>query len=388
MNTPDTTHVHGPAASADDWWRAFNGAGELPYDSSTRLVYLTLLAHADGPNRGETDKKGRPKRPLENAFPSVDTLAQRTALDRATVQRKLAVLRRDGWIVVTAKGGGRKATTYALAVPRSTDTESDEADDPEGNPRGRIMRPLPSHDAAPALAPCGPTDAVPTHDRRSSRSTAAAPRDEESATGEGGESAAPVRRVQDFPDEPGVIRTEGDAFPDEVLQAVIDAGNAAKGDRWPLLALHDVIAPLHGEHFAEWLIDGPVHFKAGLEPYEASQKLRTLFNTAPKHGVFPENPPAPRNVARLDRTNPEALAVGDRIRESLIDAQAQAPEDEPMPVDEYAADEHDQAQIAAELGRRTAEFERIRAQERDEEDRKRRLFASTPPTAQEPQEAR
>ena len=385
MNTPDATHVHGPAASADDWWRAFNGAGELPYDSATRLVYLMLLAHADGPNRGETDKKGRPKRPLENAFPSVQTLVQRTALSHATVHRRLALLRRDGWIVVTAKGGGRKATTYALAVPRSTDTDDDSDDDP--SPLSR--RPQPSQSETPALSPCDPTDAVPTHDRRNSRSTAAAPRDEESATGEGEGSAAPVRRVQDFPDEPGVIRTEGDAFPDEVLQAVIDAGNAAKGDRWPLLALHDVIAPLHGEHFAEWLIDGPVHFKAGLEPYEASQKLRTLFNTAPKHGVFPENPPAPRNVARIDHTDREQAAERERFRRSIADAQADAPTEADATAEAEAHGYDEQAWVGHDLEARHREMERIRARSADEAARKRRLMGEpAPDTSQEPQEAR
>lgn len=185
-----------------------------------------------------------------------------------------------------------------------------------------------------------------------------------------------------------MIRTEGDAFPEQVLQAVIAAGNAAKGDRWPLLALHDVIAPLHGEHFAEWLIDGPVHFKAGLEPYEASQKLRTLFNTAPKHGVFPENPPAPRNVARIDHTDREQAAERERFRRSIADAQADAPTEADATAEAEAHGYDEQAWVGHDLEARHREMERIRAQDRDEEDRKRRLFASTPPTSQEPQEAR
>lgn len=378
MNTPDSSHVHGPAASSEDWWATFNGTGLLPCDPAARHVFLTLLTFADGPGN---------KRPLENAFPSVTTIAERTALGRATVHRKLALLRKAGWIVVTENGGGTKATTYALAVPRSTSPH--DKGGAQNEAEGSQSETGWSQSETGVVSERDTTDALPAHDRRNSRSTAAAPRDEGSATGEGEGSAAPVRRVQDFPDEPGVIRTEGDAFPDEVLQAVIAAGNAAKDDRWPLLALHDVIAPKHGEHFAEWLIDGPVHFKAGLEPYEASQKLRTLFNTAPKHGVFPENPPAPRNVARIDHTDREQAAERERFRRSIADAQADAPTEADATVEAEAHGYDEQAWVGHDLEARHREMERIRARSADEDARKRRLMEDSAPTpAQEPQEAR
>ena len=373
MNTSDGTATPRNTSTppwTEHYWTVSNAADRASdLGPGSFRVLRALISYADGAQR---------RTAMQNARPGRRLLVEATGLTPSTVFKALADLRERGWIVITDKGGGKKATTYTIQLPPSREApyptsriglsdQSDRGLSDWSDPTEALTEGRPEED--------------PFHRGCAAR--------QESATGEGEGSAAPVRRVQDFPDEPGVIRTEGDAFPDEVLQAVIDAGNAAKDDRWPLLALHDVIAPKHGEHFAEWLIDGPVHFKAGLEPYEASQKLRTLFNTAPKHGVFPENPPAPRNVARIDHTDREQAAERERFRRSIADAQADAPTEADATAEAEAHGYDEQAWVGHDLEARHREMERIRARSADEDARKRRLMEDSAPTpAQEPQEAR
>lgn len=81
-------------------WRS--AVCESALKATTRHVLLTLSLHMN--ERGGS------------CFPSVDTLASETGLNRATVIRQLQVAEANGWLVVS-KSKGRTSNRYVAAIP-------------------------------------------------------------------------------------------------------------------------------------------------------------------------------------------------------------------------------------------------------------------------------
>lgn len=310
------------------------------------------------------------KRPLEGARPGIPNLADETGYSHRTVTRKLKQLVDEGWLVVTKKGGGRKATIYAV-VPR-------ERDDWCSHPKSRgdtAVSPQTRHSCVTSAVTelCPPTSTEPSQDQANPVSPRLRRAAEESAAGEASGSAAAEDEAQepraedDQGDalEPGVTLTEADPIPSEVLDPLIAAGNAGKSVP-ANIALYDAVAPLHGEKFADWLIGPEVSLKAGMSRRDAGAKFRILANTAPKQGVPVFNPPPVRNTRQVDPTHPEVQRIRDQQRRSMAEAAeraaaaetAQPAVIEPDP-EALAAAEHEQRRIAQQ-----AAYDRAQAEAR------------------------
>ena len=77
--------------------------------SSQRMILLVQAKHADA-HEGE----------LTNSYPSEETLAEQTGLNRKTIQRARKSLVELGWLIQThsGRGGSSKwSNAYDLAVP-------------------------------------------------------------------------------------------------------------------------------------------------------------------------------------------------------------------------------------------------------------------------------
>jgi DNA-binding MarR family transcriptional regulator len=84
------------------WQRAIVESGLSP---TQRHVALTLALHMDADGG--------------SAFPSLETQAEETGLDRSTVRRALQILDRLGWLERSPGGGRGRRTNYQARLPQT-----------------------------------------------------------------------------------------------------------------------------------------------------------------------------------------------------------------------------------------------------------------------------
>lgn len=277
-----------PSTTSVEWFETFNAISRTPMNGDTKAVLMAVFSYADGP--------GRPTL-MGNARPGVKRLVEHTGLGRSTVLRKLSELADEGWLQITAKGGGSSATTYRVAVPELARPASGTTPVPEAGP-------LPSRKR-------DTTDSVPTHDQRN-LFTATPSRGGEMST-EG----------------------EGDRIPAVVLDAVQALADAPM-NLDTIEAFEDVVAPVYGREVAEYITGGTVNFSKGLTRYDAGKRLRQVLATARREGVGVLRMPAPRNTVDLESA--ESRAIREEFEASLASAKLSAPVSGPDVVEDVQED--------------------------------------------------
>lgn len=116
-------------------WRAEVSKAKL--EASTKHVLLTLSLHFNEYGEG--------------AFPSYETLAERTGLSRSTVIRHIEKAAKSGWIIKTTrhcKIKGNESNLYTASVPYDVKIESAPLVSPCDHPSITVTPPL--------VSPCDP----------------------------------------------------------------------------------------------------------------------------------------------------------------------------------------------------------------------------------------